>query len=289
MPSAESSASAMPGDDLIGRARLLDTVVDHILHGRSVLLVGEAGMGKSAILRSAASRTRGTSRPAIYCPDASTIKKTLQSLVAGLWERGEKVPSDIETQDVALRHQLRRWPIGQLRQSLSRALKVGPCAALLDHPKRILGPYADFVERLVEELGVPIVAATRSLAPEERRRLWWIGLNFVTLEVRPLTDDQSRRLIQACLDRAGCVLPDRQDFTRGVMARAGGSPRIITRLCRMATESRYQIAGRTDVRLLWLDWKIANLGLRDGVSVVASDADAQSDLRGGASPGSVDP
>ena len=79
------------------------------------------------------------------------------------------------------------------------------------------------------------------------------------IEVVPLSRNDARRLIDSCLDRARILLPDRQDFATGVIKRAGGNPRPITRLCEMAGAPRYQIGGRTNLRLLWIDVKISNL------------------------------
>jgi hypothetical protein len=66
----------------------------------------------------------------------------------------------------------------------------------------------------VEDFRVPIVAAVRSLAPDNTGRLWWIGWNFTALAVTPLGPGHARRLIDSCLDRARIVLLNRQTLPK---------------------------------------------------------------------------
>jgi hypothetical protein len=144
---------------------------------------------------------------------------------------------------------------------------------LLDHVGPVRGAYADFLESLMENFSIPIVAAVRSLEPSEAGRLWWIGWNFEKLEVPPLGPVDAHRLVECYLDRAHVILPDRQAFTKGVTTLAQGNPRAISRLCEMAGSPRYHIDGRTDLRLLWLDLKMRDIQQR-------IDAEAQIPLVG---------
>lgn len=261
--STHMSTDPRPADLLIGREKLVGTLTDHVQNGRSVLLVGAAGMGKTAILQAVTQRflQHGASRTVLYCGEASTLKNTLRSLAEGLYDRQRVLPTTPLGQPIVSRHLLARWPIGKLSRFVLPRIRAGRCVPLLDHLAHVRGAYAAFLDNLVEDLGVPIVAAARSLAPDDTGRLWWIGLKFAVSDVAPLTRNDARRLIEHCLDRAQINLPDRQDFANGVVQRAGGNPRIIVRLCQMAGAPQYRAHGKTDLRLLWLDLKISNLGL----------------------------
>ena len=258
-----ASTDPGPADLLIGREKLIANVANYIQNGRSVLVVGAAGMGKTAILQAVAQRLLqpGTSRTVLYCGEATKLRKTLQLLAEGLYDRRGARPTVTTGARVVSRRRMARLPIRILRRFVLRYLKAGQFAVLLDHLKLVRGTYASFVDQLVEDVGVPIVAAACSLSPDETGRLWWVGWNFTVIEVTPLSRKDARRLIEHCLDRAHIDLPDRQDFASGVTKRAGGNPRIIVRLCQMASAPQYQVNGRTDLRLLWLDWKILNLRL----------------------------
>lgn len=196
---------------------------------------------------------------ALYCSEATTLRKALQSLAEGLYDRYGVLPTVTSRPRTTSRHLFARLSVGKLRQFVLPHLRAGGCVALLDHLEVVRGAYTAFWDTLVEDLRVPIVAAVRSLAPDDTGRLWWIGWNFTTIEVAPLSHKDARRLIDSCLDRARILLPDRQDFAKGVIKRAGGNPRLITRLCELAGAPRYQIGGRTNLRLLWIDVKISNL------------------------------
>lgn len=261
--SSGASAEAVPAELLIGREKLVNAVIDHVQDGRSVLLVEAAGMGKTAILHAVAQRMlpRRTSRTGLYCGEAGTLRKTLQSLAEGLYDRQRVLPAVTTGPRTGSRHTLARLPMGKLRRFVLPYLGAGRCMPLLDHLGSVRGTYATFLDNLVEDLGVPIVVAARSLSPDDTGRLWWITWNFSKVDVAPLDHIHAQRLIDSCLDRARLRILDRQDFARGVLKRADGNPHIITRLCEMAGSRRYQIHGRTNLRLLWLDFKILELGL----------------------------
>lgn len=259
-----TSRDAHTGDPLIGREKLVDMVASHIRNGRSLLVVGAAGMGKSAILQTAAHctvRRQGTPRQAIYCREAATLRNTLQLLAEGLFDQQSPLLPLTSGPEVLSRNQFARLPIGTLSRFVLPRLRAGRYVPLLDHLARVRGTYATFLDNLVEDLNIPIVAAARSLAPDDTGRLWWVGVKFAVIEVLPLSRKDAHRLIEYCLDRAQIDLPDRQDFANGVIQRAGGNPRTIVHLCEMAGRPQYRIHGKTDLRLLWLDLKISNLGL----------------------------
>ena len=260
--SMHTSRDAHPGDTLIGREKLVDAVASHIRNGRSVLVVGAAGMGKSAILKAVAHRTAHQEmyRQAIYCSEAATLRNTLQLLAEGLFDR-QSTPPITSGPEVLSRNQFARLPIGTLRQFVLPWLCAGRYVPLLDHLARVRGAYATFLDTLVEDLNVPIVAAARSLAPADTGRLWWVGVKFAVIEVLPLSRKDAHRLIEHCLDQARINLPDRDHFANGVVQLCAGNPRTMVRLCEMAGAPQYRVHGKTDLRLLWLDLKISNLGL----------------------------
>jgi hypothetical protein len=152
-------------------------------------------------------------------------------------------------------------------------LRAGRHAVLLDHVGLVRGAYEAFLDGLVEHVRIPVVAAARSLDPTETGKLWWVGCGFERIDVPELTPGAARRLIEVGLDRAGAHLPDRSEFVSALVRKARGNPRVLTRLCQMARQFRYQRSGRTDLRLLWLDMNMQDV--QQGI-----DAEAQIPLRG---------
>lgn len=269
-------------EELVGRDRIVMTVLDHFHNARSAFLVGAAGIGKTAILHAAVNRARGLggARTPIYCGQTSTLKITLRCMAEALlaqdadWPtlgpRDAPISSD---RPLTLPRNLGRLSIGKLRRIVVPRLKSGRYTLLLDHVTPVRAAKSVFLEYLVESLGIPIVAAVRSLHPQEIGWLWWVGLSFAKIEVPALRPAEARRLIEQMLDRGGASLPDRESFVNGLLSRAHGNPRVIVRVCGLARSPRYQTGGRTNFRLLLLDLKIRDL--QDQIEV-----DARLPLRG---------
>lgn len=164
-------------------------------------------------------------------------------------------------------------PLVKLRRLVMPWLRSGQYAVLLDHVGPVCGAYAAFLEEVAGSLGVPIVVAVRSLDRSESGWIWWVGWSFAKIEVPVLRSSEARQLIEKTLDGDRVSLPDRDEFTKGVIRLARGNPAVIIRICRMARSPRYQVGGRTDLRLLLLDGKL--LDLQDRI-----DAESRIPLRG---------
>lgn len=276
------AAFANHKEELVGQERIVTAVLDHIRHGRSAFLVGAAGIGKTAILHAAINRTRarGGARIPLYCGQTSTLKITLRCMAESLLAqeadgpapdpRDAPIPSGRES---TLPRNLGRLSIGKLRRIVVPRLKSGLYTLLLDHVTPVRATKSVFLEYLADSVGVPIMAAVRSLHPREIGWLWWIGLTFTTIKIPALRRAEARQLIERTLERNGADLPDRGCFSKELMRIAKGNPRMIVRVCDLARSPRYQTGGRTNLRLLLLDLDIHDL--RDRI-----EAEANIPLRG---------
>jgi Cdc6-like AAA superfamily ATPase len=263
-------------------------LLEHIGNGSSVVLLGEAGMGKTAVLRAVAEQAQQTcgARVPIYCKHAFTMKMTLKSLAeallnqcAGFTPARQPRPSSESNQVEARSQSLSTLSIRKLRRLVMPCLLAGQYAVLLDHVGSVRGAYATFLDELVEDLHVPIVVAVRSLDPQEIGRLWWVGWMFAKIKIPALTPSEARQLIENTLSRSDITLPDREEFIKELSRLAKGNPHMITSLCEMARSPRYQLGGRTDLRLLLLDFKMHDLQER-------IDAESRIPLKGPVTCGS---
>jgi hypothetical protein len=255
-------------EELIGRDRIVNTVLDHIRDGRSAFLVGAAGIGKTAILRAMAghAQAHGGARELIYCGHTTTLKIALQCLAGQLLardaacavpdlQRQRPVPSD---EQVAIPRSLGMLTIGKLRQVVMSRLS-GHHAVLFDLVQPVRPACAALLEHLVENRGIPIIAAVRPSYPHDIGKLWYVGTTFATIKVPALRPSEARRLIERTLDRQRIRLPDREAFDKKLVSLANGNPRMIVRVCELARSPRYQTGGRTNFRLLLLDLRIDDL------------------------------
>ena len=242
--------------------KIVEILLDHIRLGRSAFLVGTEGVGKTAILRVVADQARQIRdiRRPLYCGHASTLKELLLALAEELLVRDSTPsPSSPSARRPITGRQLSALSLETLRRRVLPRLSSGRYAVLLDHLGPIRGAYASFLEGLGERLGIPIVAAVRSLDPGQTGRLWWIGWKFPIVPVPELTPGEARLLVARRLDEAGLALPDREDFIGTLVRVAKGNPRVITRVCDLARAPRYRVGGRTDLRLLLLDLRLHDL------------------------------
>ena len=255
-------------EELVGRDRIVNTVLDHIRDGKSAFLVGAVGIGKTAILRAMAGHTQahGGARELIYCGQTTTLKIALQCLAGQLLARdavcavpdlqGQRpIPSDDQ---IAIPWNLGTLTVGRLRRIVMSRLSRHH-AVLFDHVQPVRPACAALLEYLVENRGIPIIAAVRPSYPHDIGKLWYVGTTFATIKVPELRPSEARRLIERTLDRKRISLPDRDAFDKKLVSLAKGNPRTIVRVCELARSPRYQTGRRTNFRLLLLDLRIDDL------------------------------
>jgi predicted ATPase len=254
---------------LIGRQTIIEELLHHLRDGKSAFLVGEEGIGKTAILQeviAAARAEQGRYWP-LYCSSVRNEKECLEWVAASFHaEYGDSII--VEAMD-ARKIRLpagkgmafwRRVPRRLLRRIVIPRLRSGRYALVLDHLVPLRSDAHAFFEWLLMEFKVPLIAAVRGVQPKDIGRLWWLDWAFTVVEVPALRLEQVRALIERELRRHRAELPDRAEFARNLAQASRGNPRIITRVCERAGDHRYRMGDQTNLRLLMLDLKIDDLG-----------------------------
>jgi hypothetical protein len=256
-------------EHLIGRQAIGEALLNHLRSGTCAFLVGEAGIGKTAILQeviAAARAEQGRYWP-LYCSSVRNEKECLEWVAASFHaEFGDSII--VEAMD-ARKIRLpagkgmafwRRVPRRLLRRIVIPRLRSGRYALVLDHLVPLRSDAHAFFEWLLMEFKVPLIAAVRGVQPKDIGRLWWLDWAFTVVEVPALRPEQARALIERELRRHKVELPDRAEFMRNLAQASRENPRVITRVCERAGDRRYRMGDQTNLRLMMLDLKIEDLG-----------------------------
>lgn len=213
--------------NLVGRAKELAVVREHLRAGKNLVVSGSAGVGKTALVREAAS-------DALYCADTSTLKTASESLL-------RQLGLAVSVADNVVR-----------KRALLKATAGKNCCFIFDHVGRVSPKLLSFLENVHE--AHPMIIVTRSLAWKETGHLKMILYDFDTLELRNLAEAPARQLIRS--RTAELRLPDVAAFERDVWRLTRGNPGWIVTLCEQAGKGRYVFGGRTDLKLVELDRRI---------------------------------
>ncbi|QBR92764.1 AAA family ATPase [Nocardioides euryhalodurans] len=206
--SPRAAAPAPTGSRLIGRDALLGQVRAQLDEGRSVLLHGEAGIGKTSLLRQLHRDV----------PDAVLVSAaaagTPYSLLHDLLDVHAGARDDPDWADFRSR---RRAPdetgdLHLLAEDLADRYLVGSAVLMVDDAETVDLLSLQLLRRLVGR-GTQLVVARR---PGRRLLREWSALAPVELQVGPLSDDETRQLVARI--RPGAVLDDDQ------LAAIGGVP-----------------------------------------------------------------
>ncbi|HEX4229953.1 MAG TPA: ATP-binding protein [Bryobacteraceae bacterium] len=232
------SETALPLIGLVGeRKRLLEA----ILRGESLVLLGPRGCGKTRVIRSVLDDL--PNRPdVIYNPYSPTLHDLLISLTRALFQSRHKYLLHVTPKSSEVEQWLSRQTSVHLRGLLWNALKAEPRTIVLDGVDGASYPIFRFLQRASFISGVVLLAAARDpVALGALNRLFWHPDK--TLHFKLLTAPDAERLFDVAADHFCLKDLDIQEFREKVLGSANGNPGQIVEMCRLARDPRY-IAGK---------------------------------------------
>lgn len=167
---------------LLGREEELAKLGELMRGGQSVVLYGRVGVGKSALLRALAQRTRKEGRPCALV----TRTTSLGDFTRALAHAYPGVATD-GTQR-------------QLRGRLRRAVESRPAVLLFDGLGQTGSAFKGALKS-VRGTGLGVVLAADVDQPRDRERVRALGLSHHELEIRALHGNSMRALLQTLLER----------------------------------------------------------------------------------------
>lgn len=226
-------ASALP---LIGLLRERQTLLNAIRRRESLLMLGPAGSGKTALVRSVLnSELRGQSL--VHISSFEAPHDLLVSIARGLLRSRHGAFCR------AVNGSSGAWTSVHLKGLLWNALEREPATIILDGITRAGHQTYRFLQRLYFAPGMTLVAMARNhLHLGELHRLFWDPRT--THYLQPLSGPEAFRLFEAAADYFELRHLSLDDFRKKVLDSAKGNPGQIVEMCRFAAKPMYTTGSR---------------------------------------------
>jgi hypothetical protein len=213
-----------------GRKREIAELLTLHAYGKHVLIVGPAGIGKTALLREIRQYC-----PLLVCEETSSFRRICDSLERQLGWAHHKLKL-IERKNRLLGYLLRRGE---------------PIA--FDHVSRTPPRIARFIAHLGEQ--IPIWIACRSDKPHDIGHIWPELYKFTRVAVSPMTEIETQALVAEAVAQ-GNIQKDAWRHVNELHQMSGGNPRILGELLIELGERKYKIDSSFGLSLLNLDRRI---------------------------------
>ena len=226
---------------LIGLARERQALLNAVKRRESLLLLGSAGSGKTALVQSLP-QPESREEALLYISQFEIPHDLLVLIARALFRSGHRsfrraagAGSDSE-----------KWLGGQtsihLKGLLWKALETEPRTLILDGVNRASHQSYRFLQRLYFVSGMAMIATARDqMRLGELGRLFWDPRK--TVHVQPLSEGEALQLFETAADRFGLRGLDLEEFREKVLDCAEGNPGQIVEMCRLAANPQY-VAGK---------------------------------------------
>ncbi len=218
-----------------GRAKEIEQLHTFYLLRKHVLVVGPAGIGKTAILRQVRQRC-----PILLCEETSSLRRICEGMERQLgWAH-------------------RKLNVIERKNRLLAYLGKRGEPVVFDHVALTPPRVGRFMGRLGEE--IPIWIACRSDQPHEIGNVWEHTYKFIRIEIPPLTSAETRQLILEAI-REGNIQKDARQHISQLHRMSQGNPRILEELLIELAAREYKMDSSFGLNLLALDREIHEVDL----------------------------
>ncbi|MGO8927107.1 MAG: AAA family ATPase [Limisphaerales bacterium] len=214
----------------VGRSRELTRLCELAAQRSHVLLLGPAGVGKSALV--------------------GQLRQQLSLLVSAKSAHLGAICEDVELQ-LALEPAGRK--LFQRKQRLREALAAAGRTIVFDGVGWISPKLSSFFESVTER--APVWICTRSEHPWDIGHFWPLLVRFERVELRPFHLSETQALVEAAV-QARLIPPETRSIVEWLHRRSGGSPLVLRELFEELATGKYDLNSPLALRRLDLDRRI---------------------------------
>lgn len=231
--------------DLLGREDEVQTIQDCIKRKKHVLLYGDIGVGKTAILQhvyNLIDQKQGSR--VLYAEYGKSLKELLINLAFQMHEKYKDLVAyeltdhgiDLNEADwKSIRKKIKRMTISDLCNVLLNSVKGRGYVVIFDHIEAISPTGKAFLESLFQRACVLAGSSYRS-RNRHFKKMWW---DFKTLEVSNLASAPANELIEKLIGRNTAKIYEPKMFKSKVLKVSGGNPRAISKMVEHASVEKY--------------------------------------------------
>jgi hypothetical protein len=201
-PSRSTSATPV----LVGRAVILGELARLLDGGRTVLLYGPVGVGKSSVIRWLDARAEARGIPRAVALDTNTLGDLTAALV--------RAYPDVDVGSVTMR---------QARSRLRNAVERRPGIVLLDHLGQTGRAFKGAL-RSIRGMGVGVLLAADVEQPRDHERIRRLRLTHSEVELPTLHGSTMRTLMRSMVAAADLPFPLRAEDASALVTAAEGLP-----------------------------------------------------------------
>ena len=213
-------------DDFVGRETEVRTLVDNTDKGRHTMLLGEAGLGKSALLK-VAEPLLSYKKRVIWTSRVSPLGGWLRDVFSELWEH-KKIPRQTDSLSNDLKEWGKKAPTNADKAKyLIACLPKGDFVIVIDDANSITSGIRPWLEQMAEHAAFIIAIDPKTLKKSGLKRFW---KHFEELSIERLNKKDSEALFEKLQAKHNIQADEPEVYKRKVLNLAQGSPFELERL-----------------------------------------------------------